>query len=154
MHLFHSGQAKLAGILLVVALGHLWEASKMPLGTPALPGPGLFPITVGVVVSLLSLTLLLQAARQPARQQASIIPAGEPGRRVAGVWLALAAYALLVGTLGHALLTGVVSIVILRLLGMRRWWVIFLLAAALAAGSYYLFVVVFEVPLPEGVWMP
>ena len=108
MQMLRSGQARLAGILLVVALGHLWEASKMPLGTPALPGPGLFPITVGVVVSLLSLTLLLQAARQRGGQEPALTPAGEPGRRVVGVWLALATYVVFVGTLGHALLTGMI----------------------------------------------
>jgi putative tricarboxylic transport membrane protein len=126
----------------------------MPLGTSALPGPGLFPITVGIVVALLSVALLFQAARERDGQKPVIIPAGEPGKRVVGVWLALAAYAVLVNTLGHALLTGVISVVILRLLGMRRWGIVILLAAVLAVGSYYLFAVVFEVPLPEGIWMP
>ena len=41
----------------------------------------------------------------------------------------------------------------MRLLGMRSWWAVILLAVALAAGTYYLFVEVFEVPLPEGIWM-
>jgi hypothetical protein len=154
MRLLRNAQARLAGLLLVVAAGYLWMATRMPLGTPALPGPGPFPIAVGAVVALLSLGLLFQTVREQRDERPAIIPAGEPGRRVVGVWLAVAAYAGLVTTVGHTLLTGAVAVAILRLLGMRRWGTILVLAAGLALGSHYLFVVVFEVPLPEGLWMP
>lgn len=153
IQLFRRGQAKLAVVMLIVALGHLWVASRMPLGVPAEPGPAPFPVAVGVTVSLLSLALLLQAARERGGLEQVIFPAGEAGKRVVGIWLALATYVVFVGTLGHALLTGIVSVAILHLLGMRRWWVVILLAVALAIGTHYLFVVVLGVPLPEGTWV-
>ncbi len=143
MWLFHNGQARVAGILLVIALGYLWEASSMPRGTPSMPGPALFPIAVGTLITLLSLTLLFQLSREKGGEEMRVLPAGERGKRVVGLWLALGAYAVLVTTLGHMLLTGLVSVVILRLLGMRHWWSIVLLAVGLAVGSYYLFAVLF-----------
>jgi putative tricarboxylic transport membrane protein len=154
MRLLRNPQALLAGLLLVVAAGYLWMATRMPLGTPALPGPGPFPIAVGAIVAALSLALLLQTARERVDREPVLLPAGEPGRRVVGVWLAVAAYAGLVTTVGHTLMTGLISVAILRLLGMRRWGIVLGLAAGLALSTHYLFVVVFEVPLPEGWWMP
>jgi putative tricarboxylic transport membrane protein len=148
MRLLRNPQALLAGLLLVVAAGYLWMATRMPLGTPALPGPGPFPIAVGAIVAALSLALLLQTARERVDREPVLLPAGEPGRRVVGVWLAVAAYAGLVTTVGHTLMTG------LSLLGMRRGGIVLGLAAGLALSTHYLFVVVFEVPLPEGWWMP
>jgi hypothetical protein len=154
MQLLRNPQALLAGLLLVIAGGYLWVASRMPMGSPALPGPGLFPMAVGVIVAALSLALLLQTARERVERRPVLLPAGEPEKRVVGVWLAVAAYAGLVTTVGHTLLTGAVAVAILRLLGMRRWGIVLGLAAALALGTHYLFVVLFEVPLPEGWWMP
>jgi hypothetical protein len=66
--------------------------------------------------------------------------------------MALLTYALLVNVLGHLLMTAVLSAGCLRILGMRRWRNAILLSLFFSAASFYLFAVLLDVPLPEGLW--
>jgi hypothetical protein len=138
---------------LLVAAGYLWEAFRMPLGTMVSPGPGLAPILVGLLIAVLSLALLAQAWLQREKwEDAVILPAGAPGRRVVVVWIGLLAYAMLVNVLGHLLMAAILSAACLRVLGMRRWRDAILLSMFLSVASFYLFAVLLDVPLPEGLW--
>ena len=146
-------QAIVALCSLLVAVGYLWEALRMPLGTIVSPGPGVVPISLGLITAVLSIVLLAQTwPGKEKRQEPVILPAGAPGRRVAGVWMGLLAYAMLVNVLGHLLMAAVLSTGCLRILGMRRWRDAILLSMFLSVASFYLFAVLLDVPLPEGLW--
>ena len=153
MGLAWNRQAIVALCSLLVAVGYLWEALRMPLGTMISPGPGLVPILVGLLIAVLSLALLAQVwLGKEKGQDPVILPAGAPGRRVVGVWIGLLAYAMLVNVLGHLLMAAVLSTGCLRILGMRRWRDAILLSMFLSVASFYLFAVLLDVPLPEGLW--
>lgn len=155
MGLPQNARRRLLGLLLVLTLGYLAAAVRMPIGNFSSPGPGFFPVVVGVLVAALSGALLLQAEPRSGPGTApAVFPSGAAATRVVGVWLAVAAYAALVSTLGHALLATLVSVAILRVLGMRRWRDALLLAALLAGGSYLAFTLLLGVPLPDGIWAP
>jgi hypothetical protein len=146
-------QAIVALCSLLVAVGYLWEALRMPLGTMVSPGPGLVPILVGLLIAVLSLALLTQVwLGKEIGQDPVILPAGAPGRRVVGVWIGLLAYAMLVNALGHLLMAAILCTACLRLLGMRRWRNAILLSVFFSVASFYLFAVLLDVPLPEGLW--
>jgi hypothetical protein len=153
MRVAWNGHAVVALCGLLVAAGYLWEAFRMPLGSKASPGPGLVPILVGLLLAALALVLLAQAwCGKGEGQDSAILPPGAAGRRVVGVWMALLTYALLVNVLGHLLMTAVLSAGCLRILGMRRWRNAILLSLFFSAASFYLFAVLLDVPLPEGLW--
>lgn len=149
----------------VVALAVLFAsgaylAYALPLsrGTAARPGPGFFPLAVGVFACLVALVWVVLALRGPTRSRALAEEGGEdlgpaaPGarRRVAATAGALVGFCLLLPWAGYPLASFLFAALTLQQLG-ARW------ATALAAGlvssaaSYYLFAVLLDVPLPRGV---
>ncbi len=155
MNAMRSSKAWLTIFLLVVSLAWIWHARSMPWGSPVSPGPAVFPAAIGILVASLCLILLLtEGEKEKEAEVAHLVPSGEAGKRVVKIFLAIGAYPVLAGLLGHPVVAALVSLVILRSLGMRRWWATILLAIGFALGSHYLFAVLLDVPLPEGIWMP
>lgn len=138
-----------AGVLL--ALLYVAEGLRHPRGTLAEPGPGLYPLLVGTLLLLGSLGTGLEVLVRR--------PHGEVGwPEAAARWRMLAllaaslGYVVLLPYLGHPLAGTLVTLVVLEVMGLRRWPLKVGLALAVGLGSHYLFTVVLGVPLPAGIW--
>ena len=127
-----------AGFAIVQGVG-------LKLGTLNQPGPGFFPFWGGVVLAVLSLTLIATALRR----RAGIDLSGLRSRRVVVVVVALLGYVVLLEPLGFGTVTFLFLFLLLRL--ERRGWLVSA-ASALggAVGCYALFQLWLKTQLPVG----
>lgn len=135
----------------IVGALYLAEARRYSTGTTAQPGPGLYPTLIGVVVLVAAVGVALEAARSPSAVDIAW-PRGDARRRVLAILLPTAAYVLLLDVLGHALAGSLLTLIVLHVMGMRRWWLEIAVALAVGLGSHYIFATLLGVPLPAGLW--
>ena len=139
-----------AGGLAALALVYLAASRSYPLDTLAAPGPGVFPLAVGL--SMLALAACQALAATGAFPTAR--PGPSPDRPARGRVRALAAvlvgYALAAGTLGFLTASFVLVLAASRLLGAPGWGRPAALAAGVTAAAYAIFVLWLAVPLPRG----
>ncbi len=141
-----------ATVFILVALFYLATALGQPLGTRSQPGPGVYPILVGLLMLGSSLGLVLQAMRGRQATQPSIEwPTRLAGWRMLAVAGASAGYIFLIPYLGDTLAGIGAMLLVLRAMGMRRWWMASALAVGMALAFHYVFVALLSIPLPRGV---
>lgn len=136
----------------VLAIGYLIAGQEYPWGKMAEPGPGVYPLAVGILMLASAVGLGLEARVRRLRLETPW-PTAAQGRRVLAVLASSLAYALLLPYLGHLFMGTLVSLVVLRVMGMARWSLSIGLAVAAGLGSYYLFGRILDVPLPVGIWI-
>jgi hypothetical protein len=139
---------------------------QLPLGTLRLPGSGLFPLALGLLLATLAAIqiarLLLArraataasqgAALQPATQQpAAQKPAGTDGatRRVVLFLAVVAASVALLQVVGYVAASLLLMLGLLKVLGVG-WRAAALISACSAAGAHVLFVTWLKIPMPPG----
>lgn len=126
---------------------YLVNATFLTRGTLATPGAGLFPVTVGTALTILSLVMALHASISTERGE-SPFPRGCSACRAAGVFLSLVFYATVMPFLGHPFSSGICFGSILRFMGLKRWNRIILGACVAALISWYFFATLLGIPLP------
>lgn len=141
--------AAVAGVLLSAL--YLVEGLRYSWGTASQPGPGLFPLVVGVLLLLGSLGTGVEAVLRRDRDEFAW-PRGAALTRMVAILLATLGYVVLLPYLGHPFAATLVSLVILQVMGLRRWPMKIGLAPALGLGSHFLFDAFLGVPLPMGIW--
>ncbi|HET7875833.1 MAG TPA: tripartite tricarboxylate transporter TctB family protein [Methylomirabilota bacterium] len=139
-----------AGCFLAASAFYLFQTAQLPQGSLEQPGPGLFPMLVGVLLLASSVAFGLQELRPSAGLLAR--PSPETGRRVAGIVAALAAFCFLLPWLGYGVTALGLLLTLLRLFGLKRWGAVAAAALVATLASYYLFAVILGVPLPAGRW--
>ena len=153
--------ALLAGIVLLIGIGYEGMAWWMPRGSLSYPGPGFFPVIVGLFLILTAAGCVIQAftaGMSPDPSAAGGKLAGEhaPTARPCagkawGLLGLLAAYALFLKPLGFLIAIFLFLLVSIRIFGYRRWLPSLGFTAAIAAISYVSFVIWLKVPLPLGI---
>ena len=135
----------------VLAIGYLITGWDYPWGTAAEPGPGVYPLIVGLLMMAGAVGLGLEARLRRLRLDAPW-PVGAGRWRVLAVLASGLGYAFLLPHLGHPLAGTLVSLIVLRVMGLPRWPLCIGIAIAIGLGSYYLFGQILDVPLPVGIW--
>jgi hypothetical protein len=135
------------GVLLLVGLSIIWQASRLRLGSFHTPGPGLYPLLLGSVIVFLSLCLILSSTRKM-KEGPSV--SGQSLKRVGSVYVALLIYFAVLEYAGFLVstffLVSYLSIIIGR---QKAVWA--LLRAFIITGlSYLLFDVALKSDLPKG----
>src|SRR5262245_4242838 len=127
--------------MLVASAVYLVQALRMPLGAAARPGPGFYPVGVGVFACVIALVLVGLAFR---RSEVVGFKGGEgetgPDER-RRVWLTvatLAGFCLALPWIGYPLAALLLVVALLLELG-AGWWPALLTAVLSAETSYYLF---------------
>ena len=127
----------------------------MPRGSLKFPGPGYYPMLVGIFLIATSLGCVIQAlvAHRP-----SDVAASEPGTasrrgvaKAAALLVLLAAYAFFLPLIGFPIAIFTFLLAAIRIFGYRKWPIVALIAAGLTVVSYLTFVTWLKVPLPLGV---
>ncbi len=149
-------------VLTLFGLGFLGYALKYPLDTWACPGPGVFPVSVGGFLSLLSLWQLAQALRRRKRAKEGEAPRKDPvsaraffrenpGERTALVLIAgFVVYILMMRWAGFFVSTFLFAVFASRLSESRGWWGPILLSLGIDVFCYLLFIVWLKLNFPEG----
>lgn len=104
--------------LLLLGAFAAWEGARMPQGTAGLPGPGVMPVALGVVLALCSVALMTISAR--ARDGGEPVAIGH--RRITWAVLALFAAGLLWERAGFLVTSSLFLFVLLWTLSTLGWW--------------------------------
>ncbi|MDA8123997.1 MAG: tripartite tricarboxylate transporter TctB family protein [Deltaproteobacteria bacterium] len=155
------GSTAFAGLILAVGLVYEGMALYMPRGGLAQPGPGFFPMIIGIFLVATALGCLLQEILPRKRSEApaaSPLPNREsaaPGdRNVTKTFQLLAlmiGYTLLLKPLGFLISICTFLVVAIRIFGYRRWLPALAMAVVIAGISYVSFILWLKVPLPLGI---
>ncbi len=142
---------RLVALAVLAASGvYLGNALPLPPGTAARPGPGFFPVAVGVFGSVVALVWVVSALRRAPAAAGGALTAVDGRARVATTAALLVGFCLLLPWTGYPLLAFLFTGLLLRGLG-ARWTAALAIALGSALASYYLFAVLLGVPLPPGV---
>lgn len=139
------------GLGFLVASGaYLAAALAFPLGDVAKPGPGFFPLGVGVFLCLVAAASMI-GRRPDAPAGSGVVSLSRDARvRVSATILGLVAFCLLLPWLGYPACAFLFIALLLRRLGGARWPGVVITAILGALVSYYVFGVLLGVPLPAG----
>jgi putative tricarboxylic transport membrane protein len=132
---------------LFIGISDIIGALQLPLGTPLEPMPGLFPLFVGIFLSIISVIHLVVSFRN--RNAAG--PHFGTLRRPASLISGLVIYCMILNVAGYVLSTIFLSAVILWTMETRTWWKLAALSLFLAIASYGLFDRILGIPLPPGI---
>lgn len=145
------GRAVAGALGLAFALLYLSEGRELALGRMAAPGPGVFPLIVGIIFALVSISVIADALFSKDAGSLSF-PKGEDRRRLVIVFIAFAVYAALFNVVGFPIATVALVVLFTRLVGNISW----LKAVACGVGVMLLvwgaFVLLLGVRLPTGMW--
>jgi putative tricarboxylic transport membrane protein len=137
-----------AGSLLgLLGFGVVIGAIRLHIGTPLHPQPGFFPFLGGIALTLLSTILIVQAALGRSTGSEAFGRLGPPAIMVLGMGV----YVAVLEPVGYVPATMLISVVILRVLGVRSWHALGLASVVLAIGTYVLFARVLGIDLPAGI---
>ena len=127
---------------------YLAMALTFPLGTVARPGPGFFPVGVGVFLCLAAAALAMAGFRSAAAPVPRLAP--DERARVVATVAGLAGFCLLMPWLGYPACAFLFVALLLRRLGGSAWPVAVIIAALSALLTHYVFGILLGVPLPRG----
>jgi hypothetical protein len=128
-------------------------SARMPIGSFRLPGPGMFPLCLGLLLVVLSTIFTFGVFLRDRRMKEED---GQPPvavtslKRVVGFMGTIAAAAALLGVLGYAPTAFLLILTLLRLLGLRGWRWNVLIALTASVFSHFLFVEWLKIPFPQG----
>jgi len=141
-------------VLLSLGTGYLAYSLTYPMETLNNPGPGVFPVTAGGGLIILTLSQLIQSLKRAGKQLPSKdSPASsENAIKVKPFFMVLvfAAYLLIMNWTGFFTANFLFIVVSSRLIGAKDWGRPVLLAAGVSLFCYLLFVVWLKLSLPRG----
>jgi hypothetical protein len=151
-------------VLLLIGGGYLVYGLRYPLNTLADPGPGVFPLGVGLFLVVLGAVQLIQSGRRFLMGNAA-----EPGNRPAAPaepqkqtrservpWIMvgiLILYLSVVSWVGFLVSTAILVVTCSKLMGTPGWIRPLALAVGILVSCHFLFSVWLHVPLPIGYLM-
>ena len=155
------GSVVFAGLTLAVGLVYEIMALNMPRGRLSYPGPGLFPMIIGIFLIATALGCLLQeilprkrsagTPASPLPNQDSAAPGDRNVQKTFQLMALMIGYTFALKTLGFLISICAFLVVAIRIFGYRRWVPTLAMAAVIAGISYVSFVLWLKVPLPLGI---
>jgi hypothetical protein len=145
---------KIIGLCLFgFALFYFLSSFRLKMGSLKVPGPGLIPGIIGLLLVLFTAIHLYRVFRaNPPGKEKSEAPAGagKNYRAIGGILICTAVYPFILEPLKFILATLLASFIMLFLLRPGRILFSFLLSLAMAAGAFLVFSRLFGVGLPSG----
>lgn len=129
---------------LLLGLAYCVAALRYPIGTPAVPAPGLFPLFAGLLLVGSSGVAVIAEWRHPS---ASPDEAGPLVWRVPALAAALLISFILLEFAGFPIAGATLGVAVLALLERRPVWIVIVVACAISGATAILFALL-GVPLP------
>lgn len=128
----------------------VWEAHSMTYYSKLGPGPGFFPLWLGIVLALLSIAWFLDVSLRPTDpMEPGFVPGRDGIVRISLILASLIAYVMLVDTMGFRLTMLAFLLFLLLTIGHQRAWVIAIISIGGSFGVYYVFHQWLSVHLPK-----
>lgn len=153
MVLYGKGEL-LAGAVLAAFGGFvIYEAHSLPYTSESGPGPGFFPLWIGIGIVVCSLAMLYGYFPRTDRnsEETAMVSRVELARAL-GAWLAFVATIILLPLIGFGLSLGLLTAFLILVLDRRSPWLAVGVALGLALGFHLVFPVALGVSLPRGPW--
>ena len=144
----HAGETAVCAVLLVLALGTGIASAGMPMGTYNLPGPGVFPLALSVLLGAAAASRIAWLVFR-GEEDAGEVRLGH--RNIAVACLALAGVALCLERAGFLFTAAVFLLVLYRSFSEAGWGKVIVMSAAVVAGFHLLFERLIGITLPMGV---
>lgn len=128
------------------------DSISMGLGSLRTPQAGFFPTILSVMLAVLSLMLLGQAARETEGEVDAFRLGAESWKRIVLAVGALLAFGFLLDYLGYAIGSFLLIAVLLRAIEPMRWWLVVVIAFSTSVISYGIFGWLLQTPLPAGIF--
>ena len=146
-----TGEIAVCAALLSLAAGTGIVSAGMPMGAYNLPGPGVFPLAVSILLGSGAAIRIAWLSARRTRYRAEDRPEVRLGHRnIAIVCAALAGVALGLDTLGFTLTAAAFLLVLYRAFSDTAWWRAAVAAAGTVAGFHLFFERLIGVTLPAG----
>gem|GEM_PF-934049 len=143
--------------LLFVSVYYSFSSLLMPRGTVSQPGPGFFPLILGILAILLAIPLIINSIiscknnKIDNKEDTAGNKSDKMGLfRVVGYILALLVSMFLFEFLGAIISVFVLTLVLSKIAGQKGWLVPFILGLCCSVGVYVIFNILFDIYLPEG----
>ncbi len=134
-----------------LALFWVFEDRAYPLSQGGQAGPGLFPLLIALWLLAASAIVAWETVRS---RELVAVPVAWPDRpglgRMLGIVAACLLFILLLEYLGDFGAGALTILLVLRVMGMRRWLYLVPTAIVMAATTHWLFASFLGVPLPRG----
>ncbi len=139
-------------IIMAFAALICFDSSKLSFGTPGRPGPGFFPLGLGILLFLLSLTFVLKTALKwdGISDSARTLWTGLRWKQIPYTLAALLGYALLLNRLGYLICTWILMTYLFWGKGAKRKGIAVIGAMIVSVMSYMIFRGLLKVRLPLG----
>jgi hypothetical protein len=136
---------------LIFSLFFSYSAYKLGMGSLRQPGPGFFFFWAGIVVALLSLSVVVKSFGKKAadREKESIFGKSNVGK-VCLVLISLFLYAFLMEPLGFLIVTFLLFMVLLGVIEKKSWRFAVLVSLAVTCIAYLVFEIGLQSQLPKG----
>ncbi|MEZ5849749.1 MAG: tripartite tricarboxylate transporter TctB family protein [Hyphomicrobiaceae bacterium] len=130
----------------------IWLSANLPLIDELGPGPGFFPLWLGIIGLLLGTILIVQVTRAPddGPSVAELMPDAAAFFRIGAIIVVLAFVTLGFEQVGYRITAFVFSIAVLLALGARSPVAIGIFAVCASFGVFHAFYYWLKVPLPIG----
>ena len=136
---------------MIVSAVTVFLSSKLPVGSFANPGAGFLPLSVGVLMFLLSLLLFVQSFSKGEGRIKTLLAKGGTGR-VLLILLSLIFYGLFLEKLGFILMTFLLMGFLLLAIGKVKRSLVIFLSLVSSLGCYGVFQLWLNVQLPKGIF--
>ena len=145
-----NGYLVIGGIGLVLAAGYLGMSFQLPFGQLDQPGAGVFPVIVGLILLLGSLTTMWEGW-QLGKAERIDFPADADRNRLLSLIGLMFGYFLAIPWLGQTISCTLFCILLMRVLSDLSWPRIVVYSLAMSIALYVVFVFLLKVPMPRGI---
>jgi len=142
-----------SGLVLLVIAGFIcWRSLSLSYGHIHNPGPGFYPLWLGIILGAMAIGLLLKTAwqKQRAKVLRDILSEKVRWEKVLFVLIALVLYGCLMNFLGYLIVTFLLMAFLLRFIEPQPWKSVISWTLLGSAGSYLVFEVWMKLRLPKG----
>ena len=146
------GYLVMGGGGLLTAAVYLGLSFRLPFGEMDQPGAAIFPVLVGIVLVVASLTTLWEGWRMDRAEEVDL-PGGADIRRLLILIGLLLGYFLALPWLGQIVSSLLFCMLLIRVLSHLGWTRIVAYSLTISISLYAVFVILLKVPMPRGIWM-
>ncbi|MFB3885008.1 MAG: tripartite tricarboxylate transporter TctB family protein [Thermodesulfobacteriota bacterium] len=137
-------------VLFLFSLIVCYESSRLALGNASKPGPGLFPLLLGVTLGVLSFIFLLAKGFKQDKKGTPLLSPGS-GKRVIMILGTLCLYSIFFSFLGYLISTFLLTFYLLSLSYPARWIRNGIGSVFICGVFYMVFQVLFDIRFPTGI---
>ena len=141
-----------AAVLAAFGIYVIWVAAKLPYVSDEGPGPGFFPLWLGIGMVLFAAALMSLSVAAGATKASHDAKSWQSAIRPVVGWVAVMVAIALLGRIGFVLSFVILTLFLIVVLDRRPFLLAAGVAVGLAAAFHVIFVIALDVSLPKTIW--